>query len=316
MSELVSVIIPIYNVESYLERCVDSILSQTYRNLEVILVDDGSTDCCGEMCDCFAEKDDRIRVIHKKNGGLSDARNVALDICTGEYISFVDSDDYVSSDFIETLYHAIQKHKTKLAICGIMKFDGFGKFTVDYAPSNVEESVSGSKMAETVWRPAAWNKLYHRSLFQGIRYPVGKLYEDLFIYHDILAQVDSIAFTGKISYYYFDRQDSIMNKKYDIRNADLIEGLDLRIQKLREMKYDDLADQQLSFVFNETVKAFEKLDRAGDLEKRRLKEVKMICDRHFREMMSYSCFSARQKAKIALFRVFPAIYLHFCTAGL
>ena len=184
MNDLISVIVPVYDVERYLARCIDSILAQTYQNLEIFLVDDGSPDRCGEICDAYAEKDNRIQVIHKKNGGLSDARNAALDICTGEYISFVDSDDYVSDDFIETMHHAIKDYQAKLAVCGIMKFDESGKISVDYAPSDTEKCVSGEEMVEmTIWRPAAWNKLYHRSLFEGIRYPFGKLYEDLFVYH-------------------------------------------------------------------------------------------------------------------------------------
>lgn len=316
MDELVSVIVPIYNVEQYIKRCVDSILSQTYRNLEIILVNDGSPDRCGEICDAYAEKDSRIRVIHKKNGGLSDARNAALDVCTGEYISFVDSDDYISKDFIETLYHAIKTHHTSLAVCGIMKFDDAGAISTDYAPSDTLKCVTGNEMIETVWRPAACNKLYHRSLFDGIRYPVGKLYEDLFIYHDILAKVDRISLTGKNSYYYFNRQSSIMNKKYDIRNVDLIEGLDLRIRKLREMRFNELADRQLSFVFNSTVEAYRKLSDAHGPVKERLKEVKTICNRHFGEMMAYHGFSASQKARIALFRFIPGAYLRLFKTGL
>lgn len=316
MDELISLIIPIYNVEQYLPRCVDSICFQTYRNLEIILVDDGSPDHCGEICEAYAENDSRIKVIHKENGGLSDARNAALDVCTGEYIAFVDSDDYVSADFVETLYHANRTYHTKLSICGIIRFDQTGKQCVDYAPSNTEKCVSGIEMVETIWQPSACNKLYHRSLFEGIRYPVGKLYEDLFIYHDILSRVDSISFTGKNSYYYFCRQNSIMNKAYDIRNLDLIEGLDLRIQKLREMKYDYLADQQLSFIINESVESFEKLKHGDDAEKKKLKEVKAIYNRHFGKMMAFSGFTNRQRVKIALFRASPSLYLRLFKSGL
>lgn len=308
MDELISVIIPIYKVEAYLERCVDSVLLQTYRNLEIFLVDDGSPDRCGEICDSYAEKDSRIRVIHKQNGGLSDARNAALDVCKGEYISFVDSDDYVSEDFIESLYHAIMTFHTKLAVCGIIKFDESGSSTVDYAPSETERCVFGEEMMETVWRPAACNKLYHRSLFDEIRYPFGKLYEDLYIYHDILGKIDAVSFTGKNTYFYFNRQSSIMNKRYDIRNTDAIEGLDLRIKKLREMKYTELADRQLSFLFNNTVEAFEKLNKTNMIEQEKLKEVKKICNRHFGEMLSFQGFSIAQKTKIAVFRVCPAVY--------
>ena len=259
MNDLISVIIPIYRVEQYLPRCIDSVLAQTYHNLEIFLVDDGSPDNCGRICDEYAAKDGRIHVIHKENGGLSDARNVALDVCTGEYISFIDSDDYVSDDFIESLLHAIKTQHTRLSICGIMKFDESGRMKVDYAPSNTEKSASGDEMMETVWRPAACNKLYHRSLWEEIRYPFGKLYEDLYIYHDILAQVDSVSFTGKNSYYYFNRQNSIINKKYDIRNADMIEGLDLRINKLREMQYHNLADRQLPILFSQTLEAYTRI---------------------------------------------------------
>ena len=297
-------------------RCIDSVLNQSYRNLEIFLVDDGSPDRCGEICDAYAEKDGRIRVIHKKNGGLSDARNAALDICTGEYISFVDSDDYISKDFIETLYQAIKTHHTFLAVCGIMKFDDAGLISTDYAPSTTLKCVTGYEMIETIWRPAACNKLYHRSLFDGIRFPVGKLYEDLFIYHDILAKIDQISLTGKNSYYYFNRQSSIMNKEYDIRNVDLIEGLDLRIRKLREMRFNEHADQQLLFVFNSTVEAYRKLGDEHGFVEDRLKEVKTICNRHFGEMMAYHGLSVSQKARIALFRFIPGAYLRLFKTGL
>lgn len=316
MDDLISVIIPIYKVEQYLSRCVDSVLAQTYEKLEIFLVDDGSPDNCGKICDEYAAKDSRIRVIHKKNGGLSDARNVALDICTGEYISFVDSDDYVSADFIETLYHAIKRFDTKLSICGINKFSEPENSYVDFSPSDEERCVTGSEMYETVWRPSACNKLYCRSLFDNIRYPYGKLYEDLYIYHDILAQVDSIAFTGKNSYYYFDRPNSIINRSYDIRNTDEIAGLDLRIKKLRELGCGELADRHLAIMFNDTVEAFVKVKEKSEQTEKRLKEVKKICDDHFGEMMAYDKFTSAQKAKMTLFRYFPSVYTKMFESGI
>lgn len=316
MSDLISVIVPIYKVEPYLPRCIDSILAQTYNNLEIFLVDDGSPDNCGRICDEYAAKDARIKVIHKKNGGLSDARNTALDLCTGEYISFIDSDDYVDADFIESLYHAIKTYDARLAVCGITKFNESGKVYVDYEPSKTEKCASGEEMMETVWRPAAWNKLYHRSLFRDIRYPYGKLYEDLFVYHDILAKVDHVAFTGKNSYFYNNRQNSIINKKYDIRNTDMIEGLDLRIRKLREMRYDKLADRQLPILFGQTMEAFNRISAPSEAEEKRLKQVKQIFDQHYREMMHYDGFSEAQKAKITAFRYFPGLYSKFIKSGL
>ena len=125
--DLISVIIPVYKVEKYLDECLASVTGQTYRNLEIILVDDGSPDRCGEICDQWANKDNRIRVIHKQNGGLADARNAGIDVATGDYISFVDSDDYVDEDFLEGLYSALKKFNTKLAICNMTTFDENGK---------------------------------------------------------------------------------------------------------------------------------------------------------------------------------------------
>ena len=316
MNDLISVIIPIYNVEQYLPRCIDSVLAQTYENLEIFLVDDGSPDNCGRICDEYAAKDSRIKVIHKKNGGLSDARNTALDVCSGEYISFVDSDDYVSDDHIESLYRAIDKYHTRLAVCGIIRFDESGKSSIDYAPSSIEKCVSGEEMFETVWRPSACNKLYHKSLFAGIRYPYGKLYEDLFIYHDILAQIEQLSFTGKNSYFYYYRQNSIINREYDVRNTDFIEGLDLRINRLRELKYYDLADRQLVFMFNHTVEAYIKLKKTTDAAMKRRKNVKRICNRHFKEMMSCDGFTNAQKGKFAFFRFFPDIYIEVYGEGI
>ena len=128
---LISVIVPIYNVEKWLPRCVDSILSQEYKNLEIFLVDDGSPDGCPTICDEYAEKDKRIKVIHKKNGGLSDARNVAIDVASGEFICFVDSDDYVAPTYVEILYSLIEKYQTKASVINPVAVDEEGKLTLD-----------------------------------------------------------------------------------------------------------------------------------------------------------------------------------------
>ena len=128
MDSLISVIVPIYNVEKYLERCVESIINQTYKNLEIILVDDGSPDNCPQMCDDYAKKDSRIKVVHKKNGGLSDARNAGMKVATGEYVSFIDSDDYISLDFYETLLETIVDNDSDIVECSVVKFYENGKF--------------------------------------------------------------------------------------------------------------------------------------------------------------------------------------------
>ena len=116
MEDLISVVVPIYNVENYIKKCVDSILSQTYKNLEIILVDDGSPDNCPQICDEYAQKDNRIKVIHKENGGLSDARNAGIDISKGKFITFIDSDDYIEKDYVEVLYNSIKENASDMAI--------------------------------------------------------------------------------------------------------------------------------------------------------------------------------------------------------
>ena len=138
---LISVIVPIYNVEKYLDRCVDSIINQTYKNLEIILVDDGSPDNCPQMCDDYAKKDSRIKVVHKENGGLSDARNVGMEVATGEYVSFIDSDDYISLDFYETLLETIVDNDSDIVECGVVKFyedNSFDKYSDDLKVTNYD----------------------------------------------------------------------------------------------------------------------------------------------------------------------------------
>lgn len=214
LNALVSVIIPIYNVENYLRKSVDSILFQTYSNIEIFLVDDGSPDTCGAICDEYAAKDSRIKVIHKQNGGLSDARNVAIEVATGEYIVFVDSDDYVTTDYIETLYNLIQKYNCKVAVALPQTFnEGNEPIVVE---DTYIENCWNSKVAieqmfyQEAFDTSAWAKIYHRSLFEsGIRYPKGLLYEDLPTTYLLYLQSDRVAFCNKRIYYYLLRSNSI-----------------------------------------------------------------------------------------------------------
>ena len=180
---LISVIIPCYNVEKYLYRCVDSIIGQTYKNLEIILVDDGSPDNCGKICDEYAAKDGRIKVIHKENGGLSDARNVAIDVAKGEWLTFVDSDDYLTKDYVDTLYNLCIKYKTKVTVADWCIF-AEGTYPFMSKRKNKEILFSQNGALEDMFNQvhfdvSACTKLYHHSLFEGVRFPKGMLFEDL-----------------------------------------------------------------------------------------------------------------------------------------
>lgn len=213
----VSVIVPVYNVEEYLERCINSILNQTYRNIEIILVDDGATDESGKICDDYEKKDERIRVIHKKNGGLSSARNAALDVVRGEFITFVDSDDYISNYYIELLYKALCDANADISVCDFkkgtennysFKKNNYSKKQVFLSEACLEQWHSHNKKNETV----AWGKLYKADLFGNIRFPVGKIHEDIYVTHCLVARARKICFIKTELYYYFQRAGSIIKE--------------------------------------------------------------------------------------------------------
>jgi len=226
---LISVIVPIYNVERYLPKCVDSILSQTYENLEIILVDDGSADSCGSICDEYAKKDSRVRVIHKQNGGLSDARNCGIEASSGEYLGFVDSDDYIAPDMYMTLYELSVRYGAGISACD--KFD-----VTEGAASVCEDDTLAKEFctdAEEAMRIVldgrqnyayAWNKLYKKEVFDGIRYPVGKYIEDAFIILQLLDAAGRVAFTTAKKYYYLCRPESIMTLSFQKKHLDCIEA--------------------------------------------------------------------------------------------
>ena len=246
MNPMISVIVPIYNVEKYLARCVDSIVNQTYKNLEIILVDDGSPDRCPRMCDDYAEKDSRIKVVHKKNGGLSDARNEGMAVATGEYISFIDSDDYVSDDFFECLLDVMNKENSDIAECSVVKFyedNRFDEFSDDLSVKTYDtQDAMSALIAENPFHQHVWNKLYKTELVKDIPYAVGKLNEDEFWTYRVFGRANKVARINKTMYYYFQRSSSIMGVGYNIRRLDALEGKANR-QKYIENNFPDLSTQ-------------------------------------------------------------------------
>lgn len=241
---MISIIVPIYNVEQWLPRCIDSLLSQTYNNIEIILSEDGSPDRCATICDEYAQKDGRIRVLHKKNGGLSDARNAAIDIAKGEYITFVDSDDFVTSDYVETLYSLCLKYNCKISVADWCIFP-VGKMPI-ITLHKIQESFFCQKKAleemfyQKHYDVSACVKLYHRSLFENIRYPKGTLYEDLqTTFKLMLASDTGVAYSNKQIYYYMFRPGSIEGSSFSD------EKMDSAIQVFKVMKS---YEKQLNFV--------------------------------------------------------------------
>lgn len=212
--DLISVIVPVYNVSEYLGECIDSILSQTYQNLEIILVDDGSTDDCPVLCDRYVSKDSRIRVIHQTNQGLSAARNKGYATSNGKYIAFIDADDMVFGTYIESLYRLITKQRAQIAVCGYtrtLEELGTGQ-AADYVLTSeqmLREWHGKRKSIETV----AWNKLYSREIFESfmdcVIFPEGKTHEDIYTSHLFVSAAKIIAITNKKLYFYRKREKSI-----------------------------------------------------------------------------------------------------------
>lgn len=216
---LISVIVPVYKVEEYLARCVDSLLAQTYENLEILLVDDGSPDSCGRICDDYAQRDARVRVIHKENGGLSSARNAGIDVARGEYFGFVDSDDWVVPQTYEWLLDMVQEENVKMVCAGRYDVSSWtGERKTGLCPPK-REAISGEELTRRIFHwdnvdSAAWDKLYHRSLFEQIRYPLGVVSEDLPTTYRLALKAGKVGMLDKPVYCYFHRDGSITTAKF------------------------------------------------------------------------------------------------------
>lgn len=229
---LISIIVPVYNVEQYLDQCVQSIVEQTYSNIEIILVDDGSTDNCPAMCNSWAEKDTRVKVIHKTNGGLSDARNAGLAVAKGEYVGFIDSDDYISKDMYELLLNSILDNNSDISICGIQLFweDGTEPKMLSADGSyvlNKEEALLSVINESLIKQPVVY-KLYKYNLIKDLLFPVGKYHEDVFWTYLAVARAENISIFDNPCYFYRQRNNSIMNSSYSLKRLDGLEAVYLR----------------------------------------------------------------------------------------
>lgn len=250
---LISIIVPVYQVEEYISQCIESILKQTYTNLEIILVDDGSEDRSGEICDKYAEDEQRIRVIHKLNGGLSDARNAGLAVAAGEYIGFVDSDDWIEPGMYETLYSVLE-HKGDIAVCNYY-YDDVGKERVVMCgKEGMFDTYSAlEKLIADETPNYAWNKLYHKDIFEGILFPQGKKFEDVAIMYLLFERADTICFLDKPLYHYRYRQSGIIGNK---SVSGMLDYCEFRIDRYRyfEVKYPNMCCRHIHGIADATVR--------------------------------------------------------------
>lgn len=239
MNERISVIIPVYNVESYLDDCICSVVNQTYTNLEIILIDDGSPDRCPQICDAWAKKDVRIRVIHQKNSGLAAARNSGLAMARGEYISFVDSDDLIARTMLESLCSVLKQEHADIVECEYTKFETgteprfCGENGREITSFKTEAAIE-QLLTEAAFRDVVWNKLYRREIFQTLYFEPGKLHEDVFFTYQAFGLCKKIVKTEAVLYGYRQRSDSTMGVRFSLRRLDAVEAHRQRYLYMRE----------------------------------------------------------------------------------
>lgn len=305
----ISVIIPIYNVEKYLKRCIESIIKQTYSNLEIILVDDGSPDGCAKICDEYKNKDERIVVIHKKNGGLSDARNAGLKVATGEIISYIDSDDYVDLDMYEKMTKAMEEKNADIVVCGtnIDYEDGHTKVKCEKEEKsfNREEALIELNSFKS-FDMAVWNKLYKREVVDKIEFPVGKKSEDYFVMYQYFARAKKVVIINQAKYHYFQRSDSISRGKNVTH--DYIEGSKSQ-KEFFEKNFPDLnyvGNTAYAFSYIATYNRYIKneLKMTNEMKKEFKKEVR----KYLKDINGNSHISRSKKIQATLFSYSLFIY--------
>lgn len=301
----VSVVVPVYNVEPYIHKCVNSILNQTMQDLEIILVDDGATDNSGRICDEYAEQDARIRVIHKTNGGLSDARNAGVKVAAGEYILFVDSDDYIDAKMVERLYFLAQEHAVDMTVCGVYNVYASGAKAQyneleEFLCNNAEafgHIMVGQKIPGTIC-----NKLIRRDIAQKLLFPVGRLYEDAFYTTQLMQNVRSVYVTTEPMYYYFHRGGSITTTPFREKDMDVVAAYQENLTVVKQ-QFPEIMEQAQ---FRLTWAYFTALDRMLQLkeykEAYRYKEVvKYLRKNTWSVITSKYFYNSRKIGALALF---------------
>lgn len=257
MTDLISVIVPIYNVEEYIRECLESIINQTYTQLEIILVDDGSTDNSSNICDEYKKKDNRIKVIHQKNSGLSDARNAGIKIATGKYIQFIDSDDYIDRDMIEILYKLLAENSADVSICSnyilkdnIISSECSNKKNIYDRKEILKEILIDEKI-----RSYAWNKLIRKEMFDNVKFPSKKIFEDVLTIPKIFEKSNKVVFLDVPKYYYRQREGSILNKQTNALRLEYIKAA-LEINKFIREKEPSLENYCAYNIAHITIKTY------------------------------------------------------------
>lgn len=309
-----SIIVPIYNVEKYLERCLNSILTQTFKDFELILVDDGSPDNCGKICDYYLHLDSRIKVIHKKNGGLSSARNAGLEIAKGEYIGFVDSDDWIDETMYDTLYNIAKENYADIVQCKFRKIyeniheNGVksNKITIVNKFEALNDLIKYGEMH--VQSVVTWNKIYRRTLFNDIRFPNGKTHEDEFTTYKLFYKSNKIVLTDNELYYYRQVPNSIMNTKFNKKRLDYLDALEEMLNFFKENDNKELYNLVIIRYIDTYRTYYFKCKNLLDGNKDILRIIKNNYNRTFREYIFNFKISLKDKITNLIFFINPQLY--------
>lgn len=302
----ISIIVPVYNVEQYLEKCIESILNQTLEDIEIILIDDGATDNSSQMCDDYALRDNRIKVIHKTNGGLSDARNAGLEIATGKYIAFLDSDDWVESNTYEYLYSIIQRENADIVQCDYI--EAYNEDTKITFNGNIRECVyTGIEALQLLscegWvkTVVVWNKLYRKEVFDPIRFPKGKVHEDEFTTYKVLHKANKVINSNLPLIYYRQREGSIMNEEFNEKRLHKLEAWKEKRDYFEQHNLKDLA-QQTEYMMCGCLKDFYLKTQTSELVNKQqiLKQLKNNMKKDYIKYIKNPCITNRGKISLTI----------------
>lgn len=311
----ISIIVPVYNVEKYLGNCIKSILNQTFKDYELILVNDGSTDKSGEICDKYEKIDSRIKVIHKNNGGQSSARNAGLDIACGKYIGFIDSDDSIHPRMYEILYDLIKKHKADISCCNYKNiYSLYTEYNTDIEQTEVIEmdniqAINNLYDKEIGVRLVVpWNKLYSKHLFDDIRYEVGRIHEDEFIIHRILYKCRKIVYANNELYHYLQREGSIMSKISYKKKVDALLSQSDRMRFCRKVGLIDMCNYISKIYEYNFFTLYMEIDKNTNSEVKLLNELRKDFISNLNTLLRLKNYSIKEKRNWIIFAISPKVY--------
>lgn len=305
---MISVIVPVYNVEAYVETCIQSICGQTFPELEILLVDDGSTDRSGAICQEWAQKDSRIRVIRKENGGLSDARNAAMAVARGQWWMFVDGDDYLAPEAAETMLTAAEAYGCAMAVGNMERVYDDGGREPFYAPVQTLTVWDGQQRFETLKQPSVCNKLFRAELFRDVRFPKGKYYEDTFVYHVLAHRAQKIVLTGQTGYFYLSRRESILGQpRYTDRYFDFVEAVYTRMTYLLAQQIDDYGQEACLSLYGAVANG-EKYVKKTQENAEKFQKMRQWYEESWNYLRNCPEIGFRQKLRLWLLRHFPGLH--------